>query len=124
LPARWRCSPALANSPTLKSVGLVKAIDDVGQLDNTLIFYIVGDNGASAEGSLQGLFNEYTFFNRIPENVSDILKHYDELGARAPFATMPPAGLWPVTRHSPGPRWLRRTMAARGTEWQSIGRRE
>ena len=37
---------------------IVDAIDDLGVLDNTLIYYIIGDNGASAEGSLQGTFNE------------------------------------------------------------------
>lgn len=59
---------------------LVKAIEDLGQLDNTLIFYEVGDNGASAEGTMSGLFNEMTYFNAVPESVADILKHYDELG--------------------------------------------
>ena len=59
---------------------LVQAIEDLGQMDNTLIFYIVGDNGASAEGGMNGLFNEMTYFNGVHENVEDILKHYDELG--------------------------------------------
>ena len=59
---------------------LIKAIEETGQLDSTLIFYIIGDNGASAEGGLVGLFNEYTYFNGAPETVPDILKHYDELG--------------------------------------------
>jgi len=59
---------------------LVKAIEDIGQLDNTLIFYIVGDNGASAEGGMNGLFNEMTYFNGVQETVQDVLKHYDELG--------------------------------------------
>ena len=59
---------------------LVKAIEDMGQLDNTLIFYIVGDNGASAEGGMNGMFNEMTYFNGVQETVQDILKHYDELG--------------------------------------------
>jgi len=59
---------------------LVDAITDIGQLDNTLIFYIVGDNGASAEGGMSGLFNEMTYFNGVQETVQDILKHYDELG--------------------------------------------
>jgi arylsulfatase A-like enzyme len=59
---------------------LVSAIEDVGQLDDTLIFYIVGDNGASAEGGMSGLFNEMTYFNGVQETVQDILKHYDELG--------------------------------------------
>lgn len=59
---------------------LVQAIDDLGQLDNTLVFYIVGDNGASAEGTMNGLFNEATYFNGVPESVQDVLKHIDELG--------------------------------------------
>jgi arylsulfatase len=45
-----------------------------------LIFYIVGDNGASAEGGRNGLFNENTYFNGVQETVQGILKHYDELG--------------------------------------------
>src|SRR5437016_5135569 len=59
---------------------LVLAIEDLGQMDNTLIFYIVGDNGASAEGTMNGLFNEATYFNGVPETVEEILKHIDELG--------------------------------------------
>lgn len=59
---------------------LVQAIEDLGQLDNTLIFYVVGDNGASAEGTMNGLFNEATYFNGVPESVQDVLKHIDELG--------------------------------------------
>jgi len=59
---------------------LVDAIAKMGQLDNTLIFYIVGDNGASAEGGMGGLFNEATYFNGVQETVQDVLKHYDELG--------------------------------------------
>jgi arylsulfatase len=59
---------------------LIQAIEDMGQLDNTLVFYIVGDNGASAEGTMNGLFNEMTYFNGVPESVEEILKHYDELG--------------------------------------------
>ena len=59
---------------------LVSAIDELGQLDNTLVFYIIGDNGASAEGGANGLFNEGTYFNRVAENVPEILKHLDELG--------------------------------------------
>jgi len=59
---------------------LVDAIAGMGQLDNTLIFYIVGDNGASAEGGMSGLFNEMTYFNGVQETVQDVLKHYDDLG--------------------------------------------
>lgn len=42
---------------------VVDAIDDLGVLDNTIIYYIVGDNGASAEGTTQGAFNEMANFN-------------------------------------------------------------
>jgi arylsulfatase len=42
---------------------LVDAIEDLGILDNTLIYYIVGDNGASAEGTVNGAFNEMANFN-------------------------------------------------------------
>ncbi|MBI3866391.1 MAG: arylsulfatase [Planctomycetia bacterium] len=59
---------------------LIQTIEDLGQLDNTLIFYEAGDNGASAEGTMNGLFNEATYFNGVPETVADILKHYDNLG--------------------------------------------
>lgn len=59
---------------------VIQAIDDLGQLDNTLIFYLVGDNGSSAEGGMNGLFNEMTYFNGVVETVPEILKHYNELG--------------------------------------------
>ena len=42
---------------------VIDAIDDLGVLDNTLIYYIIGDNGASAEGTLNGAFNEMANFN-------------------------------------------------------------
>ena len=42
---------------------LIAALKDLGQLDNTLVFYVIGDNGASAEGGMNGLFNEMTYFN-------------------------------------------------------------
>jgi arylsulfatase len=64
---------------------LVDAIGDTGQLDNTLIFYIVGDNGTSAEGGMNGLYNEMTYFNGQLETVDDILKHYDELGGPSTY---------------------------------------
>ena len=46
---------------------LVSAIEEIGELDNTLIFYIAGDNGTSAEGGMVGMFNEMTYFNAVEE---------------------------------------------------------
>ena len=45
---------------------VIDAIDELGELDNTLIIWIWGDNGASMEGSLTGSFNELTMMNGIP----------------------------------------------------------
>ena len=42
---------------------VVDAIEQLGLLDNTLIYYIIGDNGASAEGTINGAFNEMANFN-------------------------------------------------------------
>ncbi len=59
---------------------VVKQIEALGQLDNTLVIYIAGDNGASAEGSLQGLLNEMTFFNGIKEDIKEVLKRAEDIG--------------------------------------------
>ena len=53
----------------MRSAGCSKAFDDVGQADNTLVFYIAGDNGTSGEGGQNGMFNEYTYFNGVQETV-------------------------------------------------------
>jgi arylsulfatase len=60
---------------------LLRAVEDMGQMENTLVFYILGDNGASAEGGMVGVFNEMSYFNSVPETPEEILKHYDELGS-------------------------------------------
>ncbi|MGO7601688.1 sulfatase-like hydrolase/transferase, partial [Rhizobium ruizarguesonis] len=44
---------------------VVKEVEDMGKLDDTLIIFISGDNGASAEGSPAGTPNEMTFFNGV-----------------------------------------------------------
>src|SRR5262249_58059227 len=63
---------------------LIQAIEDMGQLDNTLIFWEIGDNGASMEGTLHGVFNEMSSLNGLLEDTSFALKHIDEIGgARA-----------------------------------------
>ena len=78
---------------------LIDAIEDTGQLDNTLIFYIVGDNGTSAEGGMNGMFNEMTYFNGVPETVPDMLKHYDEWGGPSTYPHM--AAGWAVAGDTP-----------------------
>ncbi len=64
---------------------LVEALEDLGVMDNTLFIYIAGDNGASAEGSMVGMFNEMSFFNGVPETVADQLKYLDKWGGPDTF---------------------------------------
>jgi len=59
---------------------LLYAINQLGQLDNTLVIYIVGDNGASAEGTLQGALNEIASLNSIEETFSELLARKGDLG--------------------------------------------
>ena len=68
---------------------VLDAIEETGQLDNTLVIYIQGDNGASAEGTAQGLLNEMSFFNAIPEDFKEILRRIDELGDRQDLQPLP-----------------------------------
>jgi arylsulfatase len=90
---------------------LIDAIGDTGQLDNTLIFYIVGDNGTSAEGGANGLYNEMTYFNGVPETVPDMLKHYDEWGDASTYPHM--AAGWAVAGDTPF-QWTKQVASSYG----------
>src|SRR6201995_2705834 len=60
---------------------LLDALEESGQLDNTLIIFMMGDNGASAEGTLQGTTNEVgTAANGVKESIPFLLSMIDELG--------------------------------------------
>lgn len=59
---------------------LLDALREKGILDNTLVFYIVGDNGSSGEGTMTGVFNELTALNSVAENFDDIYKNMDKWG--------------------------------------------
>jgi arylsulfatase len=78
---------------------MLKAVEDVGEMDNTLVFYIMGDNGTSAEGGANGLFNEYSYFNGVQENVPDLLKVLDKWGSPETYPHM--AAGWAVAFDTP-----------------------
>jgi arylsulfatase len=78
---------------------LVAAINDLGILDNTLVFYIMGDNGASGEGRMHGLFNEMSSLNGIDEPIEQQAKLIDELGG--PKASNHYAAGWAVAGNAP-----------------------
>ena len=69
---------------------IVDALDDLGVLEDTLVYYIVGDNGASAEGTLNGTFNEMFMFNGATalETPEFVASRIDEFGT--------PSFLWPL----------------------------
>jgi arylsulfatase A-like enzyme len=78
---------------------LIDAVKGTGQLDNTLIFYILGDNGTSAEGGMNGMFSEMTYFNGVQETLQDMLKHYDDWGGPSTYPHM--AAGWAVAGDTP-----------------------
>jgi arylsulfatase len=73
---------------------LLEAVRTLPDADNTLIFYEVGDNGASAEGGLVGLMNENSFFNNVPESLQDNIAKMDELGGPKHFNHFPAGWAW------------------------------
>ena len=84
---------------------LLDAVDEMGELDDTLVIYIWGDNGASMEGTLTGSFNETTFFNGLVLSAEEqfaLIDKYggiDELGG---FHTAPHfAAAWAHANNTP-----------------------
>ncbi len=59
---------------------LIDAVDELPDADNTLVIYIVGDNGASAEGGPDGTMNEIKNLNGLPTTLDEILENLDKLG--------------------------------------------
>jgi arylsulfatase len=78
---------------------MLQAFAEVGQADNTLVFYIAGDNGTSGEGGQNGMFNEYTYFNGVQEKVEDMLKLLDKWGGPETYPHM--AAGWAVAFNAP-----------------------
>jgi arylsulfatase len=71
---------------TDREVGrLVEALAEMGELDNTLFIYVVGDNGASAEGGPEGAYNEMMALNGIIGKASQMMNHIDDWGSPNTF---------------------------------------
>jgi len=64
---------------------LVAQLEALGELDNTLFFYIVGDNGASAEGGPEGAYNEMMALNGIVGTFDQMAGHVEDWGAPTTF---------------------------------------
>ncbi len=114
---------------------VIQAVEDMGKLDNTLIIYISGDNGSSAEGTLIGTPNEVAMFNGAMVPVEDQLKYfYDVWGSDKTYNHMAVAWTWAfdtpfswtkqVASHFGGTRqgmciaWPKHIQDAGGIRWQ------
>jgi len=64
---------------------LVDTLNDMGVMDNTLFIYIVGDNGASAEGGPEGAYNEIMALNGIVQTAAINMPHLDDWGGPSTF---------------------------------------
>ena len=74
---------------------VIQAVEDMGKLDNTLIIYIEGDNGTSAEGTLIGTPSEVAMFNGVEVPVADQLKYfYDAWGSDQTYNHMAVPWAW------------------------------
>jgi arylsulfatase A-like enzyme len=74
---------------------VIQEVEDEGKLDNTLIIYICGDNGTSAEGTLSGTFNQMTAYNGIldvPEPLE--LLHFEDWGSDKTYPHMAVGWAW------------------------------
>jgi arylsulfatase A-like enzyme/uncharacterized membrane protein len=84
---------------------LIDAIEEMGDLDDTLILYIWGDNGASMEGTVTGSFNEMTFINGIvlePAQQLELIERYGGIEALGGPHTAPHcAGAWAWAGNTP-----------------------
>ena len=73
---------------------VIQAIEDMGKLDNTLVIYINGDNGTSAEGGPLGTPNEVAFFNGVAVPVDVQMKWYDVWGTEQTYNHMSAGWSW------------------------------
>ncbi len=96
---------------------LLDAIEEMGDLDNTLIIFVWGDNGASLEGTITGSFNELTFLNGLvldPAQQTELIERYGGLEALGGNHTAPHiAAAWAHACNAPF-QWGKQTASHLG----------
>jgi arylsulfatase len=90
---------------------VVEAVGETGELDNTLVFLVYGDNGTSAEGGRNGMFSEMTYFNGVQETVPDMLKVIEKWGGPETYPHM--AAGWAVAFDTPY-QWTKQVASDHG----------
>jgi len=92
---------------------ILQALDDIDELDNTLIM-VIPDNGASSEGGPDGAFNEMSSFNYYWEKLEEILPRIDELGGPASYNHYPWGWSW--AGNTPFRRWKKEVYRGGSTD--------
>jgi arylsulfatase A-like enzyme len=80
---------AFAEHTDAQVTRLIDTLDELDLYEDTVFIYIAGDNGASAEGGLDGTFNELMALNGIPQTLEEVLPRLDELGSPKSFNHYP-----------------------------------
>ena len=96
---------------------VVQAVQDLGQLDNTLIIYISGDNGASAEGMINGTPNEGTTLNGVPVPVKAQLLFYPFWGSDKTFPHYAAPWAWALSTPF---KWMKQVASHYGGTAQGV----
>jgi arylsulfatase A-like enzyme len=96
---------------------VIQAVEDMGKLDDTLIIYISGDNGASAEGMLNGTPNEFTTFNGVPVPVKDQFLWYEFWGSERTFPHYAAGWAWALDTPF---KWVKQVASHRGGTAQGV----
>jgi arylsulfatase len=96
---------------------VIQAVEDLGEWDNTLIIYIAGDNGASAEGMLNGTPNEFTTFNGIAVPVKDQFLWYEFWGSDRTFPHFSAGWAWAMSTPF---KWMKQVASHYGGTAQGV----
>lgn len=91
---------------------LVEALEEMGVLEDTLIFYLLGDNGASGEGGPRGTFREHLVGHGIQDDTADMAARLDTLGDPTTYAIYPVG--WALAMNTPYP-WTKQLAHLGGT---------
>jgi arylsulfatase A-like enzyme len=96
---------------------VIQAVEDMGKLDDTLIIFISGDNGASAEGMLNGTPNEFTTFNGVAVPVKDQFLWYEFWGSDRTFPHFAAGWAWALDTPF---KWVKQVASHRGGTAQGV----
>jgi arylsulfatase len=96
---------------------VIQSVEDMGKLDDTLIIFISGDNGASAEGMLNGTPNEFTTFNGVSVPVKDQFLWYEFWGSDRTFPHFAAGWAWALDTPF---KWVKQVASHRGGTAQGV----